>query len=106
MKEQEDKPKLEDIKKAVATPKPNILTGLPAYLKDPGVYKKIQKASYEILGSICGHSEMSEWAMCVKCQKKGKDHADYLRKLGFTSPAQYYAWKLVHAKIERRVKLR
>jgi len=88
--------KPEDVKPdtfPVADTKVPVLSGLPEYLKDPEVYKKVQRASYEMLGSTCGHSELVEWAGCVKCQKKGTEHAEFLRKLGFTSPAQYYAWK-------------
>ena len=86
--------------------KRNVLDGLPTYLKDPEMYKKIRKASYDIMGSLCSHSEVVEWATCVKCQVKARDHADFLRKLGFTSPAQYFAWRKTHEHIERRVKLR
>lgn len=110
MGKDEPDPIVEERKKAEEaiknTQKVHILAGLPEYLKDPEVYQKIRKASYEIMGSTCGHSEVIEWATCAKCQKKGTEHADFLRKLGFLSPAQYYAWRRVHEKVERRVKLR
>lgn len=77
----------------------NVLAGLPEYLKDHENYKKVRKALYETIASTCDHGEVIEWAGCVKCQNKVRDHADMLRKLGFTSPAQYYAWRKVHERI-------
>lgn len=85
--------------------KGNVLAGLPEYLKDPKAYKKIKKELYEIIASTCDHGEVIEWATCFKCQQKVKDHADFVRKLGFTSPAQFYAWRKVHEQIEKRVTL-
>lgn len=86
--------------------KPSITASLPEYLKDPKNFKKIRKALYEIMASKCDHSEVIEWATCVKCQKKMRDHAEFLRKLGFTSPAQYYAWRKIHEKIEEHQKVK
>jgi len=87
------------------TMKGNVLAGLPDYLKDPEAYKKIRKAQYELIASTCDHAEVIEYASCFKCQQKLKDHADFIRKLGFTSPAQYYAWRKIHETIEQRVSL-
>jgi len=87
-----------------------ILAGLPAYLKDHDNYIKIRGELFNILRSNCMHREddLLEWGKCLKCQIKVRDHADFLRKLGFTSPAQYYAWRKVHEHIDnpRRDKLR
>lgn len=83
--------------------KGNVLAGLPEFLKDPKNYKKIRKELYEIMASKCDHGEVLEWATCPKCQSKMREHADFLRKLGFVSPAQYYAWRQVHEQIEKRV---
>ena len=94
-------------KKAIDnTPRVSILSGLPEYLKDRNNFPKVRKALYEVLASTCGHSDVIEWSACVKCQRKVRDHADMLRKLGFTSPAQYYAWRKTHEYIEKRVPLR
>ena len=83
-----------------------IFDGLPKYLKDPKNYKKIQKALLETLASTHSHGELIEWHACTPCQRKVRDHADMVRKLGFTSPAQYYAWKKVQEEIKRRQPLR
>jgi len=86
--------------------KVSVLAGLPLYLKDRANYPKIQKALLETLASTHSHSDIIEWAGCVPCQKKMHDHAEMVRKLGFLSPAQYFAWKKIHQEIERRVPLR
>lgn len=83
-----------------------VLAGLPEYLKDPANYKKVRKALLETLATTHSHGELIEWSTCVQCQLKMRDHADMVRKLGFTSPAQYYAWRKVSEKVEERVKLR
>ena|SRR3990172_4435196 len=86
--------------------KVSVLAGLPEYLKDRANYPKVQKALLETLATKHSHSEMIEWAGCVSCQRKMIYHAEMVRKLGFTSPAQYFAWKKVMQEIERRVPLR
>lgn len=107
MNEEHKKPKItpETFPKAQ---KVSVLAGLPEYLMEPDNYVKVRKMLYDILGSTCGHSEATEWATCAKCQIKVRDHADAIRKLGFTSPAQYYAWRKVHEVIEEHklIKLR
>lgn len=76
------------------------LVGLPEYLKDPAVYDKIERELYDALvGSCGGHGEVIEWAACSKCQQAFYNRGELLRKLGFTSPAQYLAWKKTHQKI-------
>ena len=86
--------------------KVSVLAGLPEYLKDRANYPKIQKALLETLASKHSHSDILAWGNCVPCQQKIHDHAEMVRKLGFTSSAQYYAWKKVMQEIERRVPLR
>lgn len=86
--------------------KPNVLAGLPEWLKDHDNYDKVQKALLETLASKHSHSDMVEWAACATCQRKVHDHAEMVRKLGFLSPAQYFAWKKIHQHITERVKLR
>ena len=86
--------------------KVHVLTGLPEYLKDRANYPKIRKALIETLANKHSHSDMLEWSSCVSCQNKMHDHAEMIRKLGFTSPQQYRAWCQVHEEIERRVPLR
>ena len=70
-----------------------ITKSLPAYLKDPANYEKIQRALLETLASGHSHSEVIGWHKCRGCQKRVQDHREMMRKLGFISPAQYLAWK-------------
>ena len=103
-----DELKPEDIKPDTF-PKANkvsVLAGIPEYLKDRKNYPKVQKALLETLATTHSHSDMIEWAGCFQCQRKMHDHAEMVRKLGFLSPAQYFAWKKVMQEIERRVPLR
>lgn len=81
--------------------KPNpLLALLPAYLKDPDNYEKVQKALLETLASKHSHADILAWGSCVACQRRIRDHAEFVRKLGFTSPKQFYAWKRVHETIK------
>ena len=86
--------------------KVHVLAGLPEYLKDPANYKKIRKALLETLATTHSHSDILAWGSCVPCQHKIHDHAEMVRKLGFLSPAQYYAWRKVSEEVEKRTKLR
>ena len=83
----------------------HVLDGLPAYLKEPESYDKVQKALYEVGGSTCGHSDLLEWAGCKKCQRKQWDRKEMMKKLGFQSGAQYMAWRKTHEYIKSRVPL-
>lgn len=76
------------------TPNP-IFAGLPAYLKDPKNYYKIQKLVIETLGGKHSHGEVMEWATCVDCQKRFKERGSVLKRLGFRNPRQYLAWRQV-----------
>lgn len=81
------------------------LAGLPAYLKDPANFKKIEKAILNTFFSTCSHSNMLEWAECPKCTKKMLERRLLLKKLGFKNPGQYMAWKKIHQKIIERYPL-
>lgn len=87
--------KPEDITPTTFKPyQPNpIFNGMPAYLKDPANYEKIQKALYDAGGSTCSHSELIEWTACKKCQQKQWNRSEMMQKLGFTSGTQYILWK-------------
>src|SRR3990167_7862683 len=76
------------------TPNP-IFNGLPVYLKDPKNYEKIQRALLDTLAGTHSHGEIETWANCLHCQIKLKNHGEMMRKLGFKSGKQYYAWKRV-----------
>lgn len=77
------------------TKKNPIFEGLPEYLKDPANYKKIKKQLLNELSSTHSHGEMVEWAACPSCQRKFTERGVVIRKLGFTSSAQYMAWDKV-----------
>jgi len=101
--------KPEDIKPDTfpnASKKVPILAELPAYLKDPANYKKIRLALLDTLATTHSHSDLLEWGACGQCQMKVRNHAEMIRKLGFTCPAQYYAWRKISEKVEERMKLR
>lgn len=74
------------------TPDP-LTKDLPDAVKDPANYETIQRQLLDALASKHSHSEVKDWAACVPCQVKVKEHADLMRKLGFQSPAQYKAWQ-------------
>ena len=67
--------------------------GLPAHLKDPANYDKIQRALLETLASTHSHSEMMQWAGCKSCMEKVREHKLLMKSLGFKTPAMYYEWK-------------
>lgn len=77
-----------------------IFNDLPEYLKDPKNYHKIQRTLVEALFSGHSHQEVIEWAECKKCQKKFAGKWDIIKKLGFTSIAQFKAWQLVHHRMQ------
>ena len=72
-----------------------IFRGMPAWLKDPKNYDKVQEIIIESFAGKHSHGEVVEWAACPDCQRRFMNRADTLQKLGFTSPAQYMAWKQV-----------
>jgi hypothetical protein len=74
------------------TPNP-IFADLPAKLKDPRNYEKVQRRLLETLATTHSHTDVEEWGRCFDCQKKVIDHKNMMQQLGFTSPAQYMAWK-------------
>lgn len=81
---------------------PNRFTkDLPAYLKDPANYDKIQKVILESFAGKHSHGEVLEWASCPDCQKRFTERAPMLKKLGFKNPAQYFAWKKTMETIQR-----
>ena len=87
--------------------KPNpLFATLPAMLKDHDNYLKIQKHLLEKLATKHSHGEMSEWVACPACQRKFYERGEAIRKLGFTSMAQFMAWEKTHQTITKRIKLR
>ena|SRR3990167_4268491 len=88
----EEKPDISKFPKF--TPNP-LFKGLPKYLKDPKNYEKVQRMLLDTLAGTHSHGELETWASCLHCQIKLKNHGEAMRKLGFTSGKQYYAWKKV-----------
>lgn len=101
------KPKLPETKSDIVyAPKTaRVFDGMPAYLKEPKNYQKIQKMVLETLAGKCSHGEVVEWAACDKCQKRFAERGQIIKKLGFRSMAQYMAWQQVHQEIKTRMPL-
>lgn len=85
--------------------KPNVLDGLPAYLKDPKNYEPVQRKLLETLS--CGklHSDIVDIVECKKCTENMQERKALMKKLGFKSAAQYMAWRKTHEEIKNRVPL-
>lgn len=83
-----------------------LLKVLPDYLKDHANFPKIQKLIIESFAGKHSHGEVVEWAKCPDCQRRFANRHDLLKKLGFSSSAQYMAWVKVHTVIKNRMKLR
>lgn len=92
-----DKPQISQFPKYL--PKNPIFAGMSPYLKDPKNFEKIYKTIYEAGVSKCTHSEVYEYAMCVKCQAKMKKRSEVMQRLGFKSGKQYLEWLRVHQRI-------
>jgi hypothetical protein len=82
------------------TPNPR-LAGLPAYLKDPKIYDKIQRALLETLSCAKTHSEPSRMFNCATCQTNASERRFLMKKFGFKSVEQYMEWRKVMETILR-----
>lgn len=80
-----------------------LLASLPPHLKDPDNYDKIRKVILESLAGKCSHGEVVEWAQCAECQRRFRDKGQVLKKLGFTSTAQYMVWQQIHNMVKERI---
>lgn len=100
----EDKPTLEQLQKD-AIIKPNILDGLPEYVKHPKNYMKIQKALLETLSCGKSHGDPSEMIHCKKCAVNMVERRRLMKRFGFTSSAQYMAWRKTHEEIKKHMPL-
>ena len=72
-----------------------LLKELPKHLKNPRDYWKIKRFLLDVLGGKHSHSEMKQWASCKQCMDKANDLVMARKKLGFKTPAHYYAWDKV-----------
>lgn len=82
-----------------------LLEGLSEYLRNPANYFEVQKKILDTFISTCAHSEMMEWAECVKCTAKMVERRKIIKKLGFKDAKQYMAWKKTHEFIKERFPL-
>ena len=94
-----DKPGISAFPRYIPNP---IFNGLPVYLKDPKNYEKVQRALLDTLAGTHSHGELETWASCLHCQIKLKNHGEMMRKLGFKSARQFYAWsKVMHLMLNK-----
>lgn len=82
-----------------------ILDDLPDYTKNPKNYMKIQKELLESLACRKDHADPSEMFDCKTCQQNAFKRRKLMKKYGFTSPAQYMAWKKTHEEIRKMMPL-
>jgi hypothetical protein len=82
-----------------------LLASLPEHLKNPANFEKIQKAIIDTLQTKCNHGDVLEFAKCKKCTENMLKRRLLLRKLGFRSPSQYFAWRSIHEEIKKRYPL-
>lgn len=75
--------------------KPNILEGLPDYLKDPKRFKRIEKRLADILVSDHKHKAIKTFVKCPECAQRRADRAKLMTKIGFKNVGQYLQWKKV-----------
>lgn len=84
--------------------KPYILDGLPAWLKEPIAFRKVMREYVEMIMSRCGHANPAEWYACRKCLRRIQDTKLFLKKLGFLSMHQFYAWRRTHEIMEKNLR--
>lgn len=99
MIEETKKPDFTHIKPHAPHP---LVQAMPAHLKDPANYKKIQKALLEAGSTPHSHGEVLEWASCIKCQKAQNNRLLMMKAMGFTSKAMYMTFRKIHEEILRK----
>ena len=72
-----------------------IVKNMPAHLKDPANFDKIQKAILEAGATSHSHAEMEAWAKCKKCQAALANRSQTMKKLGFETGTHYIIWKRI-----------
>ena len=78
----------------------SIIENMPAYLKDPANYDKIQKAIIEAGRTPHSHSEVQDWAKCRKCQRALLNRSETMKKLGFKTGTHYMIWCKIHEQMK------
>jgi len=77
-----------------------LIANMPSHLKDFKNFEKIQRAILDAGATKHSHAEIGDWAKCLTCKSKNEDRVLMMRKLGFTSGAQYRNWLRIHTKIK------
>ena len=91
-----------DVKKFQRVSLASMTSMLPAYLKDPANYEKIQLALLNAGATKHSHADVESWAKCATCQRAEWNRKEMMLKLGFKSGKQYLAWKKIHDEIKSR----
>lgn len=77
-----------------------IVKNMPAHLKDPANYDKIQKAILEAGATRHSHGEIEDWAKCTKCQMALANRSETMKKLGFQTGTHYIIWRRIHEQMK------
>lgn len=74
--------------------KPNpLFKGLPASLKDPKRFKKIESELFNMLQSDHKHKTVKGYVTCAWCNKKRELRENRIKALGFKTMGQYLEWR-------------
>ena len=96
-----------DKKEALELPRDfvNPLAALPAYVKDPDNYEKIQLALIETVRRCKkSHADPMEMSNCKTCTLGMLERSKLMQKFGFTSPALYMDWRKTHEYIRNKLR--
>lgn len=72
-----------------------VVGDLPAELKDPKCYKRIEKKIFEAGNSGHEHKSILVWNRCKHCQQKFLEKRAMVKKLGFKNYQQYLTWRKI-----------
>lgn len=72
-----------------------IFKGFPKSLKDPKSYKKVERELADILKCNHTHKTVLEYSRCPGCKMRLMKRRLAMKRLGFTSPQQYYEWRKI-----------
>lgn len=100
-----EKPQIDLDNVKIGTKYDPLTVDLPAYLKDPANFEKIQKQILDTFVLGHSHGEVLEWSKCKKCTEGMLNRRKLLKKLGFKNARQYYAWRKTHEKIKEMMPL-
>lgn len=87
-----EKLSIEEIGKAKKNP---LFRGLPARLKDPKVFYRIEQELFDIVQTDHKHKTVKAYVTCAWCNTKRELKQNKIKSLGFKSYAQYMEWKKI-----------